>query len=386
MEIQYRIMCHGETGEMRFPEIGDPSIVMRSPGGQTSGSAAEETPDSPVPGDVYSASGCGGHSGLKPARTVECADIPSPGHPDQSPYDPETLDYINTLMADGRWTPAVIDRIEQLKIFQPADGINRDELIGSAIKDIAAPHTINQDGKRTCVATSVQIALAARNPERYLQILTALAGREGNASAIVKGLRREPDTPIADDGTGRSITTRLMTPAFMEYGGIGNYHDGDDLSHLAGPLNYSGLYSLEGTHLYKGIMGEQAFTSGSLLNLFITPLRGRTYRKIQEALDENRAVRVDVKWEKLGLHSMYLNRLSDEFAYVVNPWGERDKIPASEFRKGIVSATISRSGNSAPMPLAWSDWSSYKETHIRGPFLTSWPNFRSCTADPDNHS
>lgn len=285
--------------------------------------------------------------------------------------NPVLLYNLDILLRDDRFTPEVLIGLEQLEDpgFLLADGIQREELLLQVIRDIAAPQSIRQGGKSTCSATSVQIALAIKNPGRYIQIAGALASREGDASTIVPGLRRDEGTPIKDDDSGRSITTRILNPAFMEYGGFGDYDDRLDVQKL-GPVTLgSGLNQLEKKRLYEGVLGEKASNYGAGWNRLIGPLRNRTFRNVKDALSEGKTVMASINVQDpdgtyAGGHAVVMRHMDSEYAYMVNPWGKLQKVPLEEIRRELTLATISSGKASAPPPSALQDPGNYMLAHI----------------------
>ena len=135
--------------------------------------------------------------------------------------------YVNSILTSliklnetGRLTPAVLDNLIKLKTASPLCEDLKDDrlsLIRSVLQDIAFPEKINQHGKGTCSATSVQILLATDNPAQYINLVSELASPEGKAKSTLIGAERMPNS-LTDDCSGRSITGRLLQPAFMEYG------------------------------------------------------------------------------------------------------------------------------------------------------------------------
>lgn len=177
--------------------------------------------------------------------------------------DLKILKSLDILINDQRLTEGVMSQLEKLAdpSFELADGIDRGKLVAQALRDIASPDSIEQGEKGTCPATSVQIALAIRKPERYLEILRELSSRDGDASRLVKGLRRLPDSSVSDKYDFRTITVKIMTPAFMDYAnGLDDYNNEKDESYPQDSFRrpYGGLFQKQTVNLYKGAMGVKA--------------------------------------------------------------------------------------------------------------------------------
>ncbi|MCD6309667.1 MAG: hypothetical protein J7M18_03070 [Candidatus Eremiobacteraeota bacterium] len=284
---------------------------------------------------------------------------------------PETLQNLRTLAKDGRLNNKIISELEAIDDpnFKLAKGIDRDDLWNTAIKDIADPSTISQKNKGTCAATAVQIALASKNPGRYLETLRLLSSESGDASAITPGLVRTRESPITSTSDPRSVTVKVMSPAFMEYADGPNltYKNADNAHYNdKGVKDHKGLYQSETTRLYNDVLGENSPT------LTITDSnREESFNQIRDAAADGKPVPVGLHWyiTKISSPNKFLNRLKNdgiidiaqrkpgghevlleridkdpitgkEYAYIINPWGEQDRIPVEDFKKCLISATI----------------------------------------------
>ncbi|MCD6310769.1 MAG: hypothetical protein J7M18_08630 [Candidatus Eremiobacteraeota bacterium] len=284
----------------------------------------------------------------------------------------ENLRLFKNLARDNRLDESVIAGLE--KIDDPnlklAKGIDRNNLFNTALSDISDPSTINQKHKGTCAATAVQIALASKNPGRYLEILGLLASESGDASSITPGLVRTDQSPINDTKDPRSITVKIMSPAFMEYAdgpnltynNADNYHYNDK-----GIKDHKGLYQSETARLYDGVMNEDKTET-----IYVHDSnRDEQYKKIKNAVADGRPIPVGLNWyktikrkpdeiekiyretgirdiayRKKGGHEVLLERIARDpedgkiYAYIINPWGEINRMPEEEFKQSIHAATI----------------------------------------------
>jgi hypothetical protein len=339
--------------------------------------------------------GSPGYDKLSDGQRTRLLDLYSK-YPDKMPFKTGALDSYTTLVKDGRLSDGVLNELERIADpnFKLADGIDREELVRQAVKDIAHPEKISQGNKGTCGATSAQIELAVRDPERYLealgdlsggsgptaaqmqlairnpirflQTLGSLSGQGGNAADIAPGLQRDSDAPIPSDGSGRTITTRIMSSSFMEYAnGSWNYVDAKDAS-IQGDKSRYGLQSDEETKLLGAVLGEKSHTVKEEWKddiPFFGDYKGRAMDEIQDGVNNGRGVTVLLRWGDGG-HYLDVQKVDDHYAYCVNPWGQLDRIPVDQFKDHLWTASITEGSAQAPPPADILDWSRYSTMTI----------------------
>ena len=92
------------------------------------------------------------------------------------------------------------------------------DLVRCALKDLAHPNGINQDGKGTCAAASIMCKLAAERPEQYVEMLTTLAS--GKAYTAPGGQVIEPNESwVGDKSDRRRVSEKIMQNAIMDQRG-----------------------------------------------------------------------------------------------------------------------------------------------------------------------
>lgn len=296
-----------------------------------------------------------------------------------------------TLLGDGRVNDSVLNGLEKLKSssLNPRDGIDQTELLSNALHDIAAPQDIGQEDKGTCAATSVQRALAERNPARYLDVLGSLASKDGKPSDLVPSeeknfsLNTRWDVPLNTDiaennmSDMRTLSTRLMSPAIMDladnvspnspvnsdekrvfsYDSYSNKFD----SHTGGG---SGLTPPQIEYAYEKILGDTA----TVLRPSDTLNKDQMVTQLQDALANGQDVLVGMQWGGGG-HRVSLEGIgTDEqdgmqYAYIGNPWGGddgRSRVPMDEFKKHLTNALVSdNAATPLSRPSAYTDWADY---------------------------
>jgi len=282
---------------------------------------------------------------------------------------PETIGSLETLAKDGRINENVISELEELDNpdFKLAKGIDRDELFKEALSDIADPSHIAQKNKGTCAATSIQIALAVKDPARYLETLRLLSSKSGDASEIADGLVRTDQSPINDTNDPRSITVRIMSPAFMEYadGADLTYKNKEDAHYNDEDIkDHGGLYASESAYLYDGVLDEKTNTI-----YFNDDNREENLQTLRDSTTG--PIPVSLKWGlakdgvKHTYHKVLLERIDkdpetgEEYAYVINPWGKQDRIPIEDFNERVRNATIPENASTYNEPAKQNDLSKY---------------------------
>lgn len=341
------------------------------------------------------------------------ADLTQPKMQGMNPAMPMTQ-LLNALASSGRLSDQVLSGLEGLSSSElhPDLSSERLNLFHSALQDISFPNTIAQHNKGTCAATVPQIQLAIDNPAKYLQIMQALASPAGSVpSELVppvqapqarldkiqsayeraceiareRGLPEPPPPEIppntpeplardegttTDDGSGRSLTSRLMQPALMEYA------NGNSLSYDNATDHHSdssqGLFQEQTTSLMNalGIPGNYTTEYGTGSELVT---------RIENSLSHGRPVPVSVKWDNLGSsnHEILVTQIdrSTNTVSFMNPWGQLNTMPLNEFEERLNSASIAQElpaeqrGAISALPPPANDSSNYHQL--------PWQDFRS---------
>jgi hypothetical protein len=108
------------------------------------------------------------------------------------------------------------------------------KLLTDLIDALANPNSISQGSKGTCAQTTVERSIAERNPAQYVKIITDLITKgeyiAPNGQRILLnegGIKKQPF-----EKEDRYITTRIITPSFMEffYNKNPDINDYDDFS------------------------------------------------------------------------------------------------------------------------------------------------------------
>ncbi len=183
-----------------------------------------------------------------------------------SPLDPfvagnaQAIADLSKLQADGKLTPEVMAGFTQLATQPLAPGIDRADLIATALRQLADPSSVNQGDKFTCAPAVVQTMVAKDNPAEYLRLVAGLASPEGTVT-LQNGATLTRDANWLSDPT-RSVIDNLMQPALMQLAS-GSYDSATDSRKTATGTG-QGLYAAEQDKLIAAVTGRKSTSvSGS---------------------------------------------------------------------------------------------------------------------------
>lgn len=231
---------------------------------------------------------------------------------------------------DGKDVLGELDRIAQ-EATHPA--IDKKALVSDLVQELAAPSSISQQNRATCIYTSLQIQLVSQQPAEYARLVGGLASPDGQVQ-LANGdtLRRYHNAEQADD-TNRSASTRLWTTGLMGYAAAPSVRGRTDIVIDAD----AGLVSYD--RVVAGLGGQVKTFEG------ITPFNLRD--NIDKVVDQFKAlteqgspVRVSLNWGEGGrehdLHEVMLTGISGDRAYYNNPWGTQESMALGEFKERLI--------------------------------------------------
>lgn len=241
---------------------------------------------------------------------------------------------------EGRETLAELDKLSRQDL---AEGLERGPLVADVVQEIHDPSAIAQHGYGTCAATSASIYLARNDPSEYARVVGGLASPEGKVT-LKNGdtIQRESgtiDEHSSNPGAERTQSTRLLSPALMEYGRRDvNYDPVQDRheTHL-GPFEIdrgSGLGPGDYDRVIEGLTGEKFETEEISRDDAPAELD-----KIQEATQNGDDVAVGIQWDKDSSHKVLVTRVDDKNVYYINPWGQEEKMTREEMERRLLNVT-----------------------------------------------
>ncbi|MDB5098818.1 MAG: hypothetical protein JWM80_3239 [Cyanobacteria bacterium RYN_339] len=291
---------------------------------------------------------------------------------------------LHSLLVKGKLTPQLLEALQGLSTDRLANKIDQRELVSQALIEIDDPVAISQKSRGTCAPTSVQILIALRQPLVYVGLLRGLASPSGQAKLPGGAtIQREADWASDNDG-GRSIPSRLLQPALMEFANGGaDYVNADDVdvdpsTHQQSPSGLDG----PGAAALLSAVTEGKPTYQTLGVTYNTALGAETMRGLDDniesprdlllLLEDNRAI--DAKSQDallaqlaahatpedpvyatviytlrptvggVGFHAILVTGVKDDKVSFINPWGQEETLPAEVFKHSIVSANVRQDG------------------------------------------
>lgn len=205
-------------------------------------------------------------------------------------------------------------------------------LLAQVVLELAEPGAIAQKGVNSCGATVVQHMIARDHPGEYARLVAGLASPAG-AVTMQDGqtLRRDPAWNADSDvskrfGGVRSISSRLLQPAFLHHAGTFRYdnqRDGSIIPVL--DMAVMGMVPWGMTKLIKGLTGRSFDWD--------VATRSSTFERRMKSASPERPVPIALNYAErrgeIGPHWVQVvgfdagsNRI-----IALNPWGRKETIP-----------------------------------------------------------
>lgn len=242
---------------------------------------------------------------------------------------------LQVLLMEGKLTggkpstegKSLLQELDRMATQPLHPAIDRKALVSDLVQEIAAPSSINQQSRASCIYTSLQIQMVMQQPAEYARLVGGLATPKGqvtlaNGSPMTRYRKAE-----SEDGTHRSLATRLWTTGLMAYGAsprvLKDHKFAIDAD--ASAVSYD--------RVLAGLGLETQRMEG------LDPIRMRS--RMGEVLDQLKAwtdrgtpVRVSLDWGEGGqehaLHAVTLTGIKDDRAYYMNPWGTEESMRLEE--------------------------------------------------------
>lgn len=231
---------------------------------------------------------------------------------------------------DGKDLLGELDRLAQQPVHA---AIDRKALVSDLVQELAAPSSISQQNRATCIYTSLQIQLASQQPAEYARLVGGLASPKGQVK-LANGdtMSRYRNAEKADD-TNRSISTRLWTTGLMGYAAAPSVRNRKDvvIDADAGVVSYYKV--LEG-------LGGKAQPFEGLNPMNLRDKIDQVVDQFKQLTDQGKPVRVSLDWGEGGqehaLHEVMLTGISGDRAFYNNPWGTQESMALGEFKERLV--------------------------------------------------
>lgn len=248
--------------------------------------------------------------------------------------------YINELLEnrqpklEPKEIVKILDKINNIakSDYPEAVGYGKD-LALSALHDISFPSDVSQNNTGNCVATSAQIQMIIRSPEKYLVMLDTLS--KNNIYETSKGSIK-PNWTFANqsDFTMRTISSAIVQNAFVSTGKNGDYDSSDPIS------VEKGMHLNEIKKVYESAFGTSVKTK-SLLD-------GASKEELFDLLASakpsiNNPIHITMKFIDEGrdkLHAVNVVSLNDENVTIINPWGREETFKTTSLAQRIREVLI----------------------------------------------
>lgn len=217
-------------------------------------------------------------------------------------------------------------------------GDRRLELLAAIIQELDAPTAINQKIKGTCPATTAQMLLAKNDPSEYARLILGLASVNGSVPLANGDLICRENDWFATNDDNRTITSRLIQPAFMDYGnGFEDYSNTEDLNYADGKQPHGGLYFNQSERLYRAVFNKDVQTD-TVWSVFGLNNVDSLVQKINERLAQNKTVFAGVHYGNFVNDGHMINITSIQNGRVSyrNPWGREESMSLEEFKKRLI--------------------------------------------------
>lgn len=243
-----------------------------------------------------------------------------------------------TSTADLGGGQNLVQNLRSLLTQPVASGVDRAELVRNLLCELDNPMAINQQYKGTCVATSVAMVAATKNPAEYTRIVSGLASPEGKVRLWTGDvLEREPGwNSNTDVGyRERTVSGRLLWPALMEHGNwVLNYDNTSDKHDVVGIKLGDGLLQYGGTKVLEAMTGERYETRTIIGDLN----RSSAMEEIARLTKQGEFVPAGLNWASSGQHGgheVVVAGVTDTHVVYVNPWGQLESMTKADFQSRL---------------------------------------------------
>lgn len=250
---------------------------------------------------------------------------------------------LQQLLFDGKLAPGLLAGFENLTKAPLAPGLDRAKLLAQVIGEVQDPVRIFQGQRNTCGATTSQLMLAGKDPQEYVRLVTGLASPAGKVAMAGGGVLERKADWQAEDGD-RSLPSKLLQPAFMEYAEVAMaYNNSTDHSEVGGVKLLEGLTGLGAAALQGQLFGKPYVD--------IMPTAANRHAVATQLLDLLKAGKGPISASFYGQvengHFLRLDRVEGDRVYVTNPWGVAQSMSLADFEAHLLTVQVPK-GDIAP--------------------------------------
>lgn len=256
------------------------------------------------------------------------------------------------LLTDALTTQQTMDRsrtllegLGHLATDAPlAEGLPRALLLEQLVRELATPSAISQKSKGTCTVTSLQMLMSERMPAEVTRLVTGLASPEGTVKLQDGSSFTREEGTLQEDGSRRSVPSRLLQPAMMEAARPKDYDNATDRFEDG----RSGLMDGQLGALASAMTGLEAIVSTVPGEAAGTYPAKEWDRVVREDLLRGKPVFVGLELDipdkatgsvSRGGHMFLVTGADAQHVHLVNPWGQEERMEKDDLL-GRVSAVI----------------------------------------------
>lgn len=227
----------------------------------------------------------------------------------------------------------LLNKVEDIsKTDYPEEIGNGKDLAMSSLHDISFPSDVSQNNSGTCVATSAQIQMILRSPDKYLEMIDNLA--KNKPYDTPKGSLK-PNWTFSKpfERTARTISSSLAQNALMNEG-RGNY-DSSVINSVS-----SGLFLNQAKKMYETMLGKSV-TTKSLREGFS---RADLFKSINDSKPSlNNPVHVTIDYMDSGRdrsHAVNVVSLKSDSVTIINPWGREETFSPETLKNKLLEVIL----------------------------------------------
>lgn len=229
--------------------------------------------------------------------------------------------------SDGKDLLGELDRMATKPLNK---SIDRSALVSDLLQEVAAPSSINQRNRPSCIFTSLQIQMVLQRPAEYARLVGGLASPDGKVKlANGETLSRYRNAEKADD-TNRSISTRLWTTGLMAHGAPAHLRNNPKIT-IDAAADFS-----RSDNVIPGLGGKADFFMG-LNPMAMADRKDEMISRFKALTDQGTPVQIGLAWGEGGqehaLHQVMVTGIKDDRAYYTNPWGTEESMPVEELKQ-----------------------------------------------------
>ena len=139
-----------------------------------------------------------------------------------------------TLTAQGKLVPTEQDALAHMADIARGplgEGLDAGQVLGDLAQNLAAPFTIGQGGKNTCVAAYTESGMALEEPAEYARLIAGLTSPTGSVTTRAGLVLTREDAGSQAPDADRNALSQLFQNSLMELGnGAADFDAANDVS------------------------------------------------------------------------------------------------------------------------------------------------------------